>query len=79
MSEKDIKLKNKTISLLFEIDSSEYGVYRKFLSKEEIKLCNKLTKDGLVYKGKPDERGATIAFFITEKGYLFLQENINEI
>lgn len=39
-------------------------IYRKFLNKKEIKICNKLVKDGLITKGKPDERNATIAYYI---------------
>ena len=55
------------IELLNEIQRSGY-VYRKFLSTKEIKVCNLLTKEGILEKGYPDERGATIAFFLTYKG-----------
>ncbi len=46
-----------------EIERSEF-VYRKFLSKEEIKICNRMVKSGHLFKGLPDEGGATIAYFI---------------
>lgn len=54
--------------LLKEVERSSWGVYRKFLSSDEIKICNKLVKKGMLYKAKPDEKNATIAFFITGKG-----------
>lgn len=57
-----------TIKILTEIEGSSSGVYRKFMSSEEIRLCNQLVKEGMLYKGKPDEKGATIAFFITSMG-----------
>jgi hypothetical protein len=49
--------------LINEIERSGF-IYRKFLSKDEIKLANSLVKEGLLYKGYPNEKGATIAFFI---------------
>lgn len=48
--------------------------YRKFMSSGEIKICNKLVKDGFLYKGKPDEKSATIDFFITDKGRDLLEK-----
>ena len=44
------------------------------MSSKEVKLCNKLTKDNMLYKGKPDEKNATIAFFITSKGIKWLEK-----
>ena len=64
---------DKIIKILTEIESSSSGVYRKFMTTDEIKLCNKLVKDGMLYKGKPDEKNATIAFFITKKGSNWLE------
>lgn len=64
---------DKTIKILTEIESSSSGVYRKFMTTDEIKLCNKLVKDDMLYKGKPDEKNATIAFYITTKGSKWLE------
>jgi hypothetical protein len=47
-----------------EIERSGF-IYRKFLSKREIKICNKMVKSGHLFKGLPDEGNATIAFFVT--------------
>lgn len=66
-------MKNKILKILTEVNNSSY-VYRKLMSKEEINLCNKLIKDGLLYKSKPDEINATIAYFITNKGKNFLEK-----
>jgi hypothetical protein len=56
------------IKILTEIESSSSGVYRKFMTTDEVKICNKLVKEDMLYKSKPDEKNATIAFFITHKG-----------
>ena len=65
------------IKVLREIESSSSGIYRKFMTADEIRICNKLVKDGMLYKGKPDEKNATIAFFITEKGSKLLENQNN--
>jgi predicted transcriptional regulator len=65
---------DKIIKILEEIENSKSGVYRKFMSTEEIELCNKLVKDDMLYKGKPDEKNATIAFYITPKGIEWLDK-----
>lgn len=62
------------IDILTEIERSSSGVYRKFMNSSEIKICNRLVKRGFLSKGKPDERGATIAFFITDKGRDLLEK-----
>lgn len=62
------------IDILTEIERSSSGVYRKFMSSIEIKICNRLVKRGFLSKGKPDERGATIAFFITDSGRDLLEK-----
>lgn len=49
------------------------GVLRKFLSKDEIKLCNQLTKSGFLVKGKSDEKNGSVAFYITKKGENLLE------
>jgi hypothetical protein len=54
----------KSIDLINEITRCGF-VYRKFLSAEEIKICNSLVKLGYLYKSKPSERGATIAFYVS--------------
>jgi predicted transcriptional regulator len=64
------------VKILTELEYSRgCGVYRKFMTTDEIKLCNKLVKEGLIEKGKPAEANATLAFFITNKGSKYL-ENI---
>ena len=47
--------------------SSCQFVYRKFMSKEEIKTAEGLVKLGFVYKSKPAEKNATIAYFAWRK------------
>lgn len=64
---------DKIIKILTEIESSSSGVYRKFMTTDEIKICNKLVKDDMLYKGKPDEKNATISFYITDKGSKWLE------
>lgn len=59
--------------ILNEIQLSGF-IYRKFLSTNEIKLCNQLTKENILEKGYPDEGNATIAFFLTNKGEKLLNE-----
>lgn len=63
------------IKLLDEIEGSPSGIYRKFMTLEEIKLCNTLVKDNLLYKGKPDDKNATVSFYITEKGSKWLENS----
>jgi predicted transcriptional regulator len=64
---------DEIIKILTEIESSSSGIYRKFMTTDEITICNKLVKDGMLYKGKPDEKNATIAFYITSKGSKLLE------
>ena len=70
-------MSNDVMKILEEIENSSSGVYRKFLTTNEIKICNKLVKEKLLYKGKPDERNSTIAFFITQKGKEYLKKMNN--
>jgi hypothetical protein len=63
----------KVIKILTEIESSSSGVYRMFMTTDEVKICNKLVKEDMLYKAKPDEKNATIAFFITDKGSKWLE------
>ena len=65
----------KVKELLMEISNSTHGVYRKFLGRDEVKICNHLTKEGFLYKSKPDEKNATVAFFISPKGSEYLENN----
>lgn len=68
---------NKYYHILFEISLlNGYGLLRKFLSKDEIKLCNELVKLEYLHKGKSDEKNGTTAFYITKKGEKYL-ETIN--
>jgi hypothetical protein len=43
------------------------------MTTDEVKICNKLVKEDMLYKAKPDEKNATIAFFITPKGCEWLE------
>jgi hypothetical protein len=61
------------VKILSEIQSSNSGVYRKFMTTKEIKICNSLVKQDLLNKGYPDEKNATIAFYITGKGSKYLE------
>lgn len=62
-------LTKNQLKLLQEIDNMEgHGLLRIFLTKEDIKDCNILVKNGLLFKGKPEHKNATIAFFITDSG-----------
>lgn len=64
-----MELTENQLRLLQEIDIMEgHGLLRIFLTKEDIKDCNILVKKGLLLKGKPDHKNATIAFFITDLG-----------
>ena len=55
--------------ILNEIDNTNgHGVLRLFLSSEEIKVYNALVKSGYLQKGKADEKGGTVAYFITDEG-----------
>ena len=56
-------MEEEKLRLLNEIEISKF-VYRKFMNSDEIKLCNQMVKEGLLYKSKPDEKNATIAFFL---------------
>jgi hypothetical protein len=67
----------KAIKILTEIECSPSGVYRKFMTTDEVKICNKLLKEDMLYKSKPDEKNATIAFFITPKGSEWLRCELN--
>lgn len=60
--------------LLSEIYSNE-SILRLFLSKEEIKACNKMIKLGYIYKGKRDEKNATTSYYITKEGENYLEQN----
>jgi hypothetical protein len=70
---------DSVIKILIEIESSSSGIYRKFMTTDEIKICNKLVKDDMLYKGKPDEKNATIAFYITKKGSEWLGKEIERL
>ena len=72
--EQNDKTMENVIRLLLEINKSSAGVYRKFMTTDEVKICNKLVKEDMLYKGKPSEKNATIAFFITGKGSKFLED-----
>ena len=58
----EIKLTPAEDTLIKEILKSGF-IYRKFLSKEDITLANKLVARNILYKSKPAERNATIAYY----------------
>lgn len=62
------------INILSDIKYNGF-IYRKFMSNNEVILANKLTKMGYLYKSKSDEKGATVAYFITKDGENFLEKN----
>jgi hypothetical protein len=43
--------------------SSQFGVLRKLLSPREIKVANKLVKQGKMYKGVSDDKQKTVCYF----------------
>ena len=60
--EQDINNEEK---MMHELETTSGGfVYRKFLSTEEIKACNRLVKKGKLNKGYPCEKNATVAYFL---------------
>ena len=65
---------DKIIKILSEIESSSF-VHRIFMNSDDVRICNKLVKEGLLRKGKTSERNATIAFYITDEGSDFLEKN----
>lgn len=65
----------EVIKILKEIKDSSSGIYRKFMTHNEIKLCNRLTKDGMLYKGFSDEKNSTVSFFITDRGIEYLNNS----
>lgn len=62
------KLTSTQEKLIEEIQKSSCQfVYRKFMSKEEIKAAESLVKLDIFYKSKPAEKNATIAYFSWKK------------
>lgn len=58
-----------TKKLLEEADlNQEYGILRKFMSSDEIKVANILVKKDLFNKGICDVKHGTVTFFISHKG-----------
>lgn len=41
----------------------EFGLIRKFMSKQEIRVANKMVKEGLLYKGKTIEKPHSVVYF----------------
>jgi hypothetical protein len=60
-------LSKEEVKLLEEIESSK-GVLRIFMSTEEIKICNKLVKMGLLTKGKNDAKNGTVIYNVAKPG-----------
>lgn len=58
-------MNEKFKQLVYEDIESYYphGLLRKFMGKKEIQAANLLVKEGKVWKGKGEEKGATIAYF----------------
>jgi hypothetical protein len=62
------------LKLLTELQYKKGGVYRKFMTSEEIKICNYLVKLNFLYKSYPSEQNATIAYFISNNGIKHLEK-----
>lgn len=68
-----------------ELDSFEIAILtetyltqrllRIFLNSNDIKVANKLVKNGYLEKGKYDAKHGTTMFFITRKGELYLDNH----
>lgn len=65
-------IQKQRLKILEEIEKSG-SILMIFMHSYEIKLCNQMVKDGLLYKGKLDQIGATTSFFITDEGIKFLE------
>ena len=50
-------IKNSLLSL------DEFGILRKMMSKEEIKIANILVKEGLMHKGRSDDKQHSVCYF----------------
>ena len=49
-------------------DPSIYsGILRKFMSTDEIKAANQLVKDGMLIKGKSDDRQKSVMYYLNER------------
>ena len=46
--------------------TSDEPLLRKLMSKDEIKLANKLVKEGKMIKGRSDDKQKTIVYYIKD-------------
>lgn len=58
-----MKMKNKDIEEYLLSISPEYPVLRKFLTKDEIKIANKLVKDKKLSKGTSVDKYKNVIFY----------------
>jgi len=50
-------VKNRLLSV------NEFGILRKLMSEEEIKIANILVKEGLMHKGISDDKQHSVCYF----------------
>lgn len=43
--------------------AGEYGILRKLMDSDEIKIANRLCKEGLLRKGTSDDKQKSVTFF----------------
>jgi len=48
----------------FLINFGDESVLRKLLTSDEIKICNKLVKKGVMEKGMSDETRSTVVYYV---------------
>jgi len=53
----DEEIKNRLLNI------NQCGILRKLMSKDEIKIANILVKDGLMFKGKSDDKQHTVIYY----------------
>jgi len=52
---------------LIEDIKLEGSLLRNMMDKEEIKLANKMVKEGILYKGTSDDRQGSVQFILNDK------------
>lgn len=68
------QLQQKEIELLYNIEgTSNQTIERWLMSKEEIKLANKLVKKGYLEKGHADVKQKNVQYSLSLKGIKYLR------
>lgn len=52
----------KKTEFIDSIDES-FGILRKMMSTDEIRIAERLVKEGLLYKGTSDDKQRTVVYF----------------